>query len=197
MPNTGDIRNDPRFVRVRAMFDEVFQVLTFKFQLDGLDENAAIDQVVGRFEKLIESANGPIFDNEGYIPPIQCCTEAEAVRWFATNIHRERLVERVRHWIDLARAVTARRLLLDGSFVTEKNDPEDVDAVILLPEDFWDQLMAGHSPAHDLQTMIETREPPELFAAEDEEDWWQWFEFFSRTREATGRCKGLIEISLG
>jgi hypothetical protein len=44
--------------------------------------------------------------------------------------------------------------------------------------------------------MLRTREPKELFAAEDEEDWWEWFGFFSRTREANGRYKGLIEVAL-
>ena len=35
-----------------------------------------------------------------------------------------------------------------------------------------------------------------LFAAEDEENWWRWVEFFGRTREANGRRKGLIEVTL-
>ena len=36
----------------------------------------------------------------------------------------------------------------------------------------------------------------EIFAAEDEPDWDEWVEFFSRTREADGRHKGLVEIRL-
>jgi hypothetical protein len=99
-------------------------------------------------------------------------------------------------WIRLARAVKARRLLLDGSFVTVKVEPGDVDAVVLLPEDFRDQLNRDNPEAHELVKMFLTREPNELFAAEDEEDWWGWFEFFSRTREASGRRKGLIEVIL-
>ena len=35
-----------------------------------------------------------------------------------------------------------------------------------------------------------------VFAAEDEADWSEWVVFFSRTREADGRCKGLVEIQL-
>jgi hypothetical protein len=44
--------------------------------------------------------------------------------------------------------------------------------------------------------MLLTRRPEELFAAEDESDWNDWFEFFSRTREPDGRPKGLVEIQL-
>jgi CHASE1-domain containing sensor protein len=50
--------------------------------------------------------------------------------------------------------------------------------------------------ALDLEQMLLTRSPEELFAAEDEADWNEWFEFFTRTREADGRCKGLVEITL-
>ena len=112
------------------------------------------------------------------------------------TVQRERLLNRIRKWISLARAVKASRLLLDGSFVTGKNKPGDVDAVVLLPDDFRDQLRAGDPTAVELYDMLRTREPKELFAAEDEEDWWGWFTFFSRTRKANGRCKGLIEVAL-
>ena len=58
------------------------------------------------------------------------------------------------------------------------------------------QLDAGNLDAVALRRMFFTRQPKELFAAEDEEDWWGWFEFFSRTRQASGRRKGLIEVAL-
>ena len=35
-----------------------------------------------------------------------------------------------------------------------------------------------------------------LFAAEDDSDWNEWIEFFSRTREEDGRRKGLVEIEV-
>lgn len=44
--------------------------------------------------------------------------------------------------------------------------------------------------------MLLTRRPEELFAAEDDSDWHAWTEFFSRTREADRRRKGLVEIEL-
>jgi hypothetical protein len=96
----------------------------------------------------------------------------------------------------LARQVEARRLLLDGSFVTAKKNPEDVDAVLLLPSAFLQRVEQGDEAALELEDMLLTRQPEELFAAEDETDWQAWCEFFSRTREADGRRKGIVEIAL-
>ena len=86
--------------------------------------------------------------------------------------------------------------LVDGSFVTAKEEPNDIDAVVLLPLDFERQIAAGIEPALELEQMLLTRHPEEIFAAEDEADWSEWVEFFSRTREADGRRKGLVEIRL-
>ena len=44
--------------------------------------------------------------------------------------------------------------------------------------------------------MLLTRNPEEIFAAEDVHDWDDWVEFFSRTREPDGRRKGLVEVEL-
>lgn len=190
-------REDNRFLAVRASLLEAFEGLASSFHHDdGLEEDAAISQAANRLEALLLSTRGPAFDDDGYIAPIETCTEAEFVRWFGWNAHRQGLLQRFRQWIRLARAVGARRLLLDGSFVTAKDEPGDVDAVVLLPEDFRDQLRDDSSEAGKLRDMFLAREPKELFAAEDEEDWWEWFEFFSRTREANGRRKGLIEVTL-
>jgi len=87
-------------------------------------------------------------------------------------------------------------LLLDGSFVSAKPAPADVDAVVLLPPDFEQQIEQGSEAALELETMLLTRHPEELFAAEDESDWEAWIEFFSRTREFDRRRKGLVEIQL-
>ena len=87
-------------------------------------------------------------------------------------------------------------MLVDGSFVTAKAEPADIDAVILLPSDFQRQIELGVEAALELEEMILTRRPEEIFAAEDETDWNEWVDFFSRTREADGRRKGLVEVKL-
>lgn len=58
-------------------------------------------------------------------------------------MRRGRSLERVRRWVALARVTGAKRFFVDGSFVTAKHEPEDVDAVVLLPEDFAEQVEGG------------------------------------------------------
>jgi hypothetical protein len=73
---------------------------------------------------------------------------------------------------------------------------DDIDAVILLPANFAILVEQSNESAIELEQMLLTRRPEELFAAEDESDWTAWFEFFSRTREPDSRRKGLVEIQL-
>jgi hypothetical protein len=86
--------------------------------------------------------------------------------------------------------------LVDGSFVTAKGEPNDIDTVVWLPSDFELQIERGIESALELERMLLSRHPEEILAAEDEADWIDWVEFFSRTREADGRRKGLVEIEL-
>jgi hypothetical protein len=86
--------------------------------------------------------------------------------------------------------------LADGSFVTAKIAPNDIDAIVFLPRNFQEQLDRGIDAALELEENLLSRHPEEIFAAEDEKDWSDWVEFFSRTREADGRRKGLVEIQL-
>lgn len=138
----------------------------------------------------------PQFRADGYLPEgIFIATIAEVTfRFGSENRTRRRLILRVRRWVELARRVGASRLFIDGSFITAKPNPNDVDAVIQLPDDF-DKRLEGDDPvAIELAEMLLTRRPEELFAAEDEFDWDDWVEFFSRTRESDGRRKGLVEV---
>ena len=140
----------------------------------------------------------PDFRQDGYLPEgMFLVSEAEVTFRFGTsNRKRRRLILRVRRWIELAREVGALKLFIDGSFITAKPEPNDVDAVVLLPPDFENQIAVDSDAATEFEEMLLTRRPEEIFAAEDETDWNEWVEFFSRTREADGRRKGLVEIEL-
>lgn len=140
----------------------------------------------------------PQFRADGYLPEgLYQATEAETLfRFGSSTRRRRRLALRLRRWVELARQIGGQRLLIDGSFVTAKEKPNDIDAVILLPPDFQEQVDQGIEPALELEEMLMTRLPEEIFAAEDEMDWNDWVEFFSRTREADDRRKGLVEVIL-
>jgi hypothetical protein len=140
----------------------------------------------------------PPFRPDGYLPEgVHVCSEADVIfRFGSSNRRRRRLAARLRQWIELGRQVGAKRLLVDGSFVTAKEAPQDVDTVILLPQNFTQQLEQDHPPALELEEMLLTRRPEEIFAAEDEADWEEWVVFFSLTREPERRPKGIVEIPL-
>lgn len=140
----------------------------------------------------------PEFRDDGYLPEgLHLATEAEITFRFGTATpRRRRLALRLRRWIELSRSVAAKRLFVDGSFVTAKPDPNDVDAVLWLGDDFAQRVSRGDMEAVELEMMLVTRQPEEIFAAEDRRDWEDWVEFFSRTREADGRRKGVVEVEL-
>jgi hypothetical protein len=138
------------------------------------------------------------FQADGYLPEgLHEASEDEVIARFGQSTpHRVYLMERLCRWLELARAVGARRLFVDGSFVTEKAEPGDVDAVVWLPDSFREQVSAGMSEAVELQTMVSKREPKELFSAFSDEMWDGWVEFFSQTREPDARRKGVVEVTL-
>jgi len=124
-------------------------------------------------------------------------TESEIAERFGQGSTRRRLlVARAAEWLELARAVGAQRFLLDGSFVTAKLEPGDVDCVCWLPSDFEEQCASGSAEANRLYFMLVTRRPEELFGAFTRERWDGWLAFFSQTREADRRLKGLVEVTL-
>jgi len=59
-----------------------------------------------------------------------------------------------------------------------------------------DRVSRGDMEAMELEMMLVTRQPEEIFAAEDRRDWDDWVRFFSQTREADGRRKGIVEVEL-
>lgn len=140
----------------------------------------------------------PDFRDDGYLPDgVHFATESEVTfRFGISTVQRRRLTLRLRRWLELARLVDAKRFFVDGSFVTAKSDPEDVDAVVWIPADFGSRVDRGDLEAVELDSMLVTRRPEELFAAEDRRDWEEWIEFFGRTRESDGRRKGIVEIAL-
>jgi hypothetical protein len=139
----------------------------------------------------------PEFRSDGYLPDgLHLATEADVTFSWFEQPSASAAALRVRRWVELARIVGARRILIDGSFVTATESPNDVDSVILLPDDFQEQINREVEPAIELEQMPLTRHPEEIFAAEDEADWSDWVKFFSRTREDDGRTKGLVEITI-
>jgi Family of unknown function (DUF6932) len=138
----------------------------------------------------------PDFRDDGYLPVgVHRATEDEVRKRFGISTPRRiYLMGRVSRWLTLARVVGAERFLVDGSFITAKPEPNDVDCVCWLPTSFEQQYQDGRHEALELQETIYRREPKEIFDCESLSQWNEWVTFFSRTREDDDRQKGIIEV---
>jgi len=140
----------------------------------------------------------PDFREDGYLPiGVHKATEAEVrERFGSSTLRRMMLMERLADWLSLARTIKAQRFLVDGSFATIKVDPNDVDCVIWLPQDFIQQFEWGRIEAVTLFKVMESRSPKELFGAFVHNDWDEWIQFFSRVRGRETILKGMVEVQL-
>jgi cytosine/adenosine deaminase-related metal-dependent hydrolase len=102
----------------------------------------------------------PDFRDDGRLPDgLHPASESEVnFRFGSATPRRRRLALRLRRWIALARAVHAKRFLVDGSFVTATPDPQDVDAVVWLEDDFSTRVSRGDVEAVELEMMLLTRQ---------------------------------------
>ena len=87
-------------------------------------------------------------------------------------------------------------MFVNGSFVTVKPEPGDVDVVIWLGNKFQELLLEKDPKALLLQQMFLKRQPEEAFGVSDQEGWDVWFEFFSVFKQDPKQRKGLIEVQL-
>src|SRR6266851_9457239 len=80
----------------------------------------------------------PPFDDVGNLPPgIHACSVAELVARFGSGSEeREAEISELVQFIEAAKTAGVRRLLVNGSFVTGKLSPNDVDVVFLPGPDY-------------------------------------------------------------
>ena len=80
----------------------------------------------------------PPFNDQGYWPAgVHVATFDEvAARFGAESELRRAQIDSLRWLIDLARRAKAQRLIVNGSFVTDVFEPNDVDGVLLVASDF-------------------------------------------------------------
>ncbi len=131
----------------------------------------------------------PLFDDFGNLPPgIHRCAVAElAARFGSGSEEREAEISELLHFIESARAAGVRRVLVNGSFVTGKLAPNDVD-VVFLP-----------GPAYFRQAQrldAETAWPfLQIMVASDDADFEAWAtQQFGTDRRH--RPKGVVEVML-
>lgn len=131
----------------------------------------------------------PDFNDDGYLPPgVHPATLDELADRFGRESEvRHVQLESVRWLVDLARRTGAQRLIVNGSFVTDVLEPNDVDCVLLVGPEFPREPAAEVELKQGLPFI-------DLHVVEAEE-----FDFFARTIFGTDRFavpKGVVEVPL-
>ena len=87
----------------------------------------------------------PDFQEDGYLPPgIHLAELDELLERFGSETEIRRVQgESIRWLIDLARQAGVDRVIINGSFTTDKAEPNDVDCVLLMGERFPMDAEAG------------------------------------------------------
>jgi hypothetical protein len=131
----------------------------------------------------------PEFDARGYLPPgIHLATLEEIELRFGRQSELRRVQMESLHWlVDMARRAGVLRLVINGSFVTDVFEPNDVDCVLLGESGFPRDIEAEGNIINGLPFL-------EIQIVNQE-----GFDFFVETVFATDRDtipKGMVEIIL-
>ena len=80
----------------------------------------------------------PFTNDDGYLPPgiHRATLEAIAARFGTESEIRQAQMQSLRWLVDLALRAGVLRIIVNGSFVTDKLEPNDVDCVLLIGPDF-------------------------------------------------------------
>jgi hypothetical protein len=99
---------------------------------------------VRNYEEFIEVI--PEFNDVGYLPPgVHLASLDEiAARFGHESEIRQAQMDSIRWLVELAKKASVERLIINGSFVTDVFEPNDVDCALLLSADFpLDQAAAA------------------------------------------------------
>ena len=138
----------------------------------------------------------PDFDDEGLLPVgIHPATWEEVYTRFGKNDHRKRLLSGLKLALESLRSAGCKAVYLDGSFVTNKENPNDYDIcwdTTGVDEQKLDPVLLESSFPRNKQKMKFGGE----FLANN--PWDTWPTFFQQVKNPiTKERKGIVKIGLG
>jgi hypothetical protein len=140
----------------------------------------------------------PAFDDEGNLPPgVHWADWPEIEHRFGQNPHRVKLLEGFRVAIEELRAAGCKTVYLDGSFVTEKAQPNDFDACWDLADVDPDKLDPVFLDFDNSRATQKARFLGEFFPAQFSEgvSGKTFLDFFQIDKQ-TGNLEGIIGLNL-
>ncbi len=108
----------------------------------------------------------PAFNDNGYLPPgIHPAALEEIAERFGSGSEIRRVqMESIRWLVEIAARAGVTKIVLNGSFTTDQEEPNDVDCVLLVaPDSLLDEValleLHGGVPFLELQIVEETEFP--------------------------------------
>jgi hypothetical protein len=145
----------------------------------------------------------PALNQEGLLPAgIHDCTLDELKAGFGRfqgNDQRPRLFGRLEAFIVEARAVgLVRSVIVDGSFVTSKTGPNDIDLILVVAagHDFTMELSPSEYAVLSKRRVHRRHGFDILVAREDSDEFLRYVRFFQQIRFEPGRSKGILRLKL-
>jgi hypothetical protein len=143
------------------------------------------------------------FNDEGVLPKgIYEVTLGEFKKEFVYNERREAIFKGFCTLLDDLRAINCKTVYVDGSFVTDKEQPRDVDVCWDDNDDInWELLDSDYPIFFDMNPPREAQQlryHADVFPANTYEggSGLLFREFFQQNKE-TGNAKGIIKINIG
>ena len=145
----------------------------------------------------------PPFDRSGLLPPgMHDCTLDEmrsSFGSFHSSDRRPSLFTRLEQFVAEAQSSgIVRSLVVDGSFVTAKPAPNDIDLILVVgpKHDFTADLTPAAYNVLSKQR-VRWRYAFDILVARDGSiEYRRWTEFFQQVRLDPGRKKGILKLSL-
>jgi hypothetical protein len=142
----------------------------------------------------------PDLNADGLLPPgIHCADLEEIARIFGQSAARRPLMNELERYVaELRRWSLAQALLMDGSFVTDQQQPHDIDVVLVLRDDY--DLRRQVSPfEYNLRStrMVRRHYGLDLFAVRPNSlEYDRFVQLFSEVRNRPDLLKGIVRVAL-
>ncbi len=145
----------------------------------------------------------PSLDQDGYLPlGIHDCSLQEvqnAFGLFRQSDHRVKLFSRLQSYIqDLKSADIVHQVYIDGSFVTSKPEPGDIDLIAVTAADFTmpESLSPVMYNSLSARMVKKTYRFDMVLVPNGGVVLAKWLDFFQEVKNVSGRRKGILRVSL-
>ena len=140
----------------------------------------------------------PALNEWGSLPPgIYDASLDELTERFGGSSHRQQLLLGLGQYLaELGRWTLAQAVLVDGSFVTDEPEPNDIDVVLVLLDGY--DVSQGVSPfEYNLRSRRRVQQAYglDLFVVRPRSlEYVRFVDFFSQVRNQPQRTKGLVRV---